>query len=320
MNQSTPIPSPDAVVEPDPGVASIGRTARVIRESTPEEPPWLVPGMLALGSVTELNGREKVGKGYFLAYLLGSLERNEATVLGPGPGEPVRTLIFTEEPTQSLKEKFDLFDISDAMVVYQWELAGRPWHEVIEWLVQNAVRLECQLIFIDNISAATGVTDEAGVELARKVEPLGAKAKEHGLAVLYDRHQRKAPGRVEDLSRGSTALAGAVDVIVAMTKGDTRGTRERTLTSWGRLWATNWVKQVELSEDKTVYHALEGDWKERHLFDREEWTAKEFAAVIGATDDTARDFLETHPNVESRRGAGPRGATLYTVSRPPSLD
>jgi hypothetical protein len=311
------VPDPDATVEAPQ--AKIGRTAKYIREHVPAEPPWLVPGMIALGSTTEFNGREKIGKGYFLHYLVGALEKGESTVLGPAAAEPVRTLIFTEEPEQSLKEKFDLFDISNAMVVYQWELGAKDWLEIVDFLVQSARQIGAQMIYVDNISAATKTQDEAGMELARKMEPLAQKAKEYNLAVLYDRHQRKAAGKVEDAMRGSTALAGAVDIIVAMTRAET-GSRERTLTSWGRLWDTNWQKQIELMEDQTGYNVLEGDWRTRILLERDAWTAKEFGARINKTDDTARQYLRDHPNVEVQPGAGQYGADLYVISKPPSLD
>jgi hypothetical protein len=317
------IPDPLAVVEapPEAQPPRVGRTAQEVRDDTPAEPLWLVPGMLARGSVTELNGREKIGKGYWNHYLIGALEHGEATVLGPPPAEgKVRTLIFTEEPVQALKEKFDLFDISNAMVVYHWETAmlGLTWEQTAVWLVEQAVKLECALIFVDNISAATGVLDEAGVELARKVEPLTKQAKQHDLAVLYDRHQRKTKGAVEDVSRGGTGLAGAVDVIVAMQKGEGRQSRERQLTSWGRLWASNWTKQVELMEDHSGYVALDGDYRTRILLERDEWTAPDFAKAVGISDDTARTYLENHPNVEESGKLG--RATRYAVTRPPSLD
>lgn len=310
-----PIPHLADVSEAPP--VQIGRLAKVIRETVPEDPEWLVPGLLAPGTITEVNGREKIGKGYLLHYLVGALERGVDTFRGPS--RQASTLIYTEEPTQSLKEKFDLFDINDAMVVYQWELQAKPWLEVVDWLVYNAVERGDGLIYVDNVSAATQTQDEAGVELARKIEPLGAKAKEHGLAVMYDRHQRKAQGKIEDASRGSTSMAGAVDAILAITRGD-MGSRERTLTSWGRLWKHNWTQQVELTEDHKDYLALEGDWKTRMLLERDEWTAKDFAQVIGKTDDTARQYLRTHPNVEEQKGRGPHGADLYVVTKAPSID
>lgn len=300
-------------------VPTIGRTAEELRLSTPPEPEWLVPGILGLGMVTEVNGREKIGKGWFEAYLIGALERNEATLFGPGRDGSVKTLIYTEEPEVSLVQKFDSFDINSSFVVYQWELAKLNWLDKIDWLVNHALKIGAELIFIDNISAATGTEDEAGVELARKVEPLARKAKEHGLAILYDRHQRKTAGKVEDRSRGGTALAGAVDQIVAMEKGNER---ERKLVSWGRLWGHLWNRTVELNEDHNAYTDLgEGDWKDARLMERDEWTVSEFAEAIRQSTESARTYLEGTPLVMRRRTK--RGnAHVYDVIKdtPPALD
>lgn len=310
------IPTLDQVAEqPTP---TIGRTALALRQSTPVEPDWLVPGMLGLGMVTELNGREKIGKGWFEAFLVGSLERDESTFFGPGIGA-TKTMIYTEEPETALVQKFDSFDINEAFVVYQWELAKLKWADKIEWLVEQTLAQEAKLLFIDNISAATGTEDEAGVELARKVEPLARKAKEHHLAVLYDRHQRKTAGKVEDLSRGGTALAGAVDQIVAMTKGNER---ERKLDSWGRLWGHLWSRTVELNAEHTSYTDLgEGDWKDAQLMERDEWTVAEFAEAIRQSAESARVFLDGNPHVMRRKQK--RGnAYVYDVIKdtPPTLD
>lgn len=317
MTTTTEIPARDDEVE---AVApTIGRTALELRNSTPPEPDWLIPGMLGLGLTTELNGREKIGKGWFEAYLIGRLEHDEATLFGPGRSGPTRTLYYTEEPETSLVQKFEAFDIRTAFVVYQWELAKLGWQATVDWLIEHALELQTDLVFIDNISKATGTEDEAGVELARKVEPLAAKAKEHHLAVLFDRHQRKTAGKIEDLSRGGTALAGAVDQIVAMTKGTER---ERKLDSWGRLWGHLWSKTVELAEDHSDYVDLgEGDWRNARLLERDEWTVAEFAEVLRQSNESARTFLEGSPLVMKRRTK--RGnAHVYDVIKetPPALD
>jgi hypothetical protein len=298
---------------------TVGRTAMQLRLSTPPEPEWLIPGMLGLGMVTELNGREKIGKGWFESYLIGALERGTPTFFGPGREKPTKALIYSEEPEVSMVQKFESFDISQAYVVWQWELAQLSWPAKIEWLVTHAVEMELDLIFIDNISAATGTDDEAGVELARKVEPLARKAKEHQLAVLYDRHQRKTAGKVEDLARGGTALAGAVDQIVAMSKGTER---ERKLDSWGRLWGHLWNRTVELTEEHDDYVDLgEGDWKDARTLEKDEWTVAEFAQAINQSPESARTYLEGSPLVMKRRQK--RGnAYVYDVIREtaPALD
>lgn len=299
---------------------TVGRTARSLRDSTPEEPDWLVPGILGLGMATELNGREKIGKGWFESYLLGRLEHGIPTLFGPGNvAEPASALIYTEEPEYSLREKMEAFDVERAFIVYHWELAMMTWTSKIDWLSKAAIEKGCRVLFVDNISSATGVDDENGVALARSVEPLTQKAKEHNIALLYDRHQRKSGGQVEDLSRGGTALAGAVDQIVAMMKADGN---ERKLKSWGRLWQHNWDRTVELTESHNDFVDLGNtDWREARLLERNEWTAAEFAEVINQSADSARMYLDGSNHV-MRRSERRGKAYVYEVVRdtPPSLD
>lgn len=305
-----PVPA-QAVPAPEPPV--IGRTAADLIQSTPEEPEWLIPGLLAPGTVTELNAREKAGKGWFINYLIGCMERGERTVFGDS--KQASTLIFTEEPHQPLREKFEAFGVSDSYVVFQWELGQKKWLEIVDWMTEFMATNDHKLLFIDNISAATRTADEAGVELARKVENLVLRAKEYDFAVLFDRHQRKAGGKVEDLSRGTTSLAGAVDAICAMEKEEGR---VRKLSCRGRLFAHDWVKYVELLADKSGYQEVIGDHKLQKLLERQEWTAPEFATAIGRSVDTARDYLAESPYVEK---TGEGRATRYIVNaQVPALD
>lgn len=309
----TDVPAPAQDAEPTP----VGRTFKELRDHEPEKTPWLVPGMLSVGSTTELNGREKAGKGYFVAHLVASLEKDAESVLGTSSVGPVRTMYYTEEPPSALKEKGDRFGIENAFVVYHWELDG-PWFERVPRLVEHALEQKCGMLFVDNISRATGTEDEAGVELARKIEPLAMMARQYELTVLYDRHQRKSGGKTEDLSRGSTALAGSIDNIVAMEKRGRAGSRERKLTSWGRLWESSWEAHVELDEENWTYRKLEGDFKQRLLLERDFWTVKDFAKAIKQSEDSARSYLQESPLVEEDGRDGK--AVVYSVHKPPSLD
>lgn len=308
-----------ADVTPAP-VPTVGRTARALRDTTPEEPDWLVPGILGLGMATEVNGREKIGKGWFEAYLLGRLEHEEPTFFGPGNIEGgASALIYTEEPEYSLREKMEAFDVERGFIIYHWELGMMTWPQKVDWLAKATIDKGAKVLFVDNISSATGVEDENGVALARAVEPLTQKAKEHNIALLYDRHQRKSGGQVEDLSRGGTALAGAVDQIVAMMKADGN---ERRLKSWGRLWHHNWERVVELTEDHKDFVDLGNtDWRLARLLERDEWTAAEFAEALSQSPDAARLYLDGSEHVirrSERRGR----AYVYDVKRnsPPPLD
>ena len=230
-----------------------GRTAGELLASSPEEPNWLVPGLLAPGWTIKLAGREKLGKGTLAFYLLGRLERGEPTVFGAEPERPVTALVLSEEPEESVREKLDAFGIRRARIVFGYELAGLPWEEKIEALVQTAVAEGHGIVFVDNISRATGVEDESGPELARAVEKLADRIRAAGLAGIVDHHHKKGEARLEDKSRGNTALAGAMDVNVELERVGGWTSRRRKVSARGRLRSTIWQRGIELSEDGRDY-------------------------------------------------------------------
>jgi AAA domain len=269
----------------------------------------------------EAAAREKTGKGTFVMYLLGKLERREPTVFGPAASDKVTALIYTEEPEDSLHDKLKSFGLERATVVFHWELRSLSWKDVAKWLVAKAVRQGHGLLFVDNISRATGTEEEAGTELARKAEQLSDLAQEHGLAVLIDHHHPKSGGKLEDRSRGGTALAGACENNVELERKGDWESRERHLSSRGRVSATIWSTTLELSADGTDYTEATGeDFKVRVLREREKWTAEDFGEAIGRDVSTARKWLNDSPLVsreEGRRGGrGGSAAVIYRVTAP----
>jgi putative DNA primase/helicase len=299
-----------------------GRTARELRDDTPTEPPWLVPGVIAQGWLVKLAGREKAGKGTLIAYLLGALERGEPTVFGPAPSEPVTALVYSEEPAGSLGEKLRSFNVVRATVVHGWELGRLTWAETAQWLVAKALHEGHGLIFVDNVSRATETEDESGTELGRKVELLADLAKPHGLAVLVDHHHRKSGGKVGDRSRGGTALAGACENNVELEHRGDWESRERHLSSRGRVEATIWEKRIVLSSDGADYAEATGeDFRVRVLRERDQWTVKGFADAIDRSEDVARRWLKECPHVRKAKGGrgasgGGRTAAIYRVVEP----
>jgi len=113
-----------------------------------------------------------------------------------------------------------------------------------------------------------------------------------------------------------TALAGAVDQIVAISKGPNR---ERKLSGWGRMRASEWDKVVELAEDFSGYTDL-GDADPRFdlLLSRPEWTVAEWEAASRLSNESARQYLEGSSSV--MRSNEKRGrANVYTTIKPPEL-
>jgi len=283
--------------------APIGRTAAELLAETPVEPDWLIPGVAARGWMVKFAAREKTGKGTLIAYLLGRLERGEATVFGAAAA-PTTALIYTEEPQDSIREKIDRAGLREAFIVYGYALAGHTWPEKVDRLVTEASERGAGVVFVDNISRAAGIEDEAGVELARAAEHLGETAKAAGLTVLIDHHHKKGAGKLADKSRGGTALAGACDNNVEMVRpGNDWQTRVRKLSSLGRLTACLWEQTVALSEDGRDFEMVAGDTQPQTAGDRRRLrilrdagddgvTAKDFAGQAGIGDTMARTVLD----------------------------
>lgn len=279
-----------------------GRLARDLTSEAPAEIDWLVPGFVAPGWTVKVAAREKVGKGTLAQYVIGHLERGEDTCFGPTP-RPTTALILTEEPQESMVEKLRLFGVEKARIVSNWELASLSWSEKVALLVEVAVTEGRGLIFVDNISRAAGVDDEAGIELARAIEQLQDRCRANRIAAWIDHHHKKGSGRDEDKSRGSTSISGAADVNVDMFR---KPGRLRRLTSIGRVRATTWEGLIELSEDGTDYALVaegeaEGDDEARAAADatadrmmlgtRGELTIAQFKEARGVSTTTARRRL-----------------------------
>lgn len=292
-----------AAGEAPEGSEIVGRRAADLLAETPESPEWLVPGVLAAGWMVKLAAREKVGKGTLAYYVFGCLERGEATVFGPAAREKITTLIYTEEPIDSTRAKVANARLERSRIVFGWELQSLTgWKARVDRLVEIAEYEGHGLIFVDNVSRASGVEEEAGVELARAAEYLSDAAKAADLAVWIDHHHKKGAGKLEDKSRGGTALAGACDNNVEMERVGDWDSRVRRLSSRGRLSSTVWQRQIALSSDGTSYESVADDTQPQTVRERarlrtlseheDGMTASEFSDLIDASDDTARRVLD----------------------------
>lgn len=288
---------------PEEAFRPVGRSAADLLSETPVEPDWLIPGVMARGWMVKFAAREKTGKGTLIAHLLGKLEHGQATVFGKATAT-ASALIYTEEPPESIREKIEHSSLSEAWIVYGWELASlTTWEAKVDRLVEIASEGDHDVIFVDNISRAAGVEDEAGVELARAAEYLGERAKALGLSVVIDHHHKKGAGKLDDKSRGGTALAGACDNNIEMVRVGGWDSRVRRLSSRGRLSSTIWEQTIALSDDGREYHSVAGSTQPQTLRERERlrvlhnagdagMTAAEFASAAEIGNNTARRALD----------------------------
>jgi len=199
-------------------------TAREIAQETPEEVDWLAPPWVAAGAITEVTGKAKAsGKTTWIMHMVAAcLDGGE--FLGQQMAEtPV--VYLTEERPATLREALSragLLERDDLHVMYWHDTLGVAWPDVVAQAAAKCQQIGARLLVVDTLSqfAKLKGDDEsaAGAALAA-LGPLQAAAAQ-GLGVLESRHERKGGGEVGESGRGSSAFAGAADVVLKLGRAE----------------------------------------------------------------------------------------------------
>jgi hypothetical protein len=265
-----------------------------VRQQGKPDADWLVPGVIAKGQTTLIQGREKLsGKSTLLAYLMAAMERGDGTVFGPAFHRPVRSVWLTEEPEGPLYEKVERFGLGGGvLIVRNYAIAELGFEAKLDLMEQVARAFKADHLVIDPLTRIAHVEDEAGTELGKRAEKASDLAQSTGLAVTIIHHDNKAVARaVEDRGRGSTSLQAHVDQIIHVERRKKRPPRERELVSWGRVDEADWTRTIELADDKRSYIVPFEQTTDALLLEGPT-TVKDFAETIGTTPDTARRRLD----------------------------
>lgn len=230
------------------------RTAREISEMSAERVPWVVEGYVAEAAITLIDGKPKAsGKTTLVTHLC-------RKVLDGEPFMGLRTsatsvVYLSEQSTATFRESLaraGLQDRDDFAVLLWSDTVGANWNRVVREATEEAVRRGAKLLVVDTLPQFAGLQGDAensaGAALAA-IKPLQEAAAVHGLAIIVVRHERKSGGQVGDSGRGSSAFAGAVDVVVSLRRveGNSRPTL-REIHALSRFDATPDVLVVELTE------------------------------------------------------------------------
>ena len=157
----------------------------------------------------------------------------------PAP-EPTAVVLLSEEPLSASHEGLraaGLNDASNLHILTSFDARGHQWSEIVTAAVQQAVSVSARALFIDTPGPFAGLEGEsenfAGPALAAMTALDEATAA--GLSVLMPWHDRKSGGEIGESGRGSSAFAGAVDIILALRKP--KGSRDtvRTIQAVGRF-------------------------------------------------------------------------------------
>ncbi len=202
-------------------ISLIFRSAREIALSTPSAAMWIAKPWVALGALTELDGKVKVsGKTTFVTHMVrsildGSTFLAEATMKTP-------VVYLTEQNDASFREalrRAGLLEREDLSVLTWSQTTLLPWYDVVMAAAGEAQRISAKLIVVDTLPQFAGIEGDGENTSGRAldaVRPLQQVVGDHGVSVLVTRHERKSGGEVGDSGRGSSAFAGAADIVISL--------------------------------------------------------------------------------------------------------
>jgi hypothetical protein len=217
---------------------------------------WIIPGYVAKGATTELGAKVKMGKT--------TLNLNMVRAAAEGQnflGKPTlksSTVYLTEQPPVSFRqaiERAGLLSRDDFRFLLHSDARTIPWPELAAAAVGECKRVGATLLVVDTLGQFAGLLGDSennsGDALAA-MQPLQRAASE-GIAVVIVRHERKSGGDVGDSGRGSSAFAGAVDIVLSLRKpvGNSRKTL-RVLQAVSRFSETPAELLIELRENTYV--------------------------------------------------------------------
>ena len=212
-----------AALRKEVAAESIFRSAKQLAETTPEQVEWVLTGYVACGATTEVAAKVKLGKTTLILHACRAM-LDSTPFLGFRTREVPAILYLTEQPDASFREALEAADLlgRENFVFTSWHSArALSWPKVVAAAVAEAKRIGAPLIVVDTLPQWAGIVDEnSSAEALAAMRPLQEAAGVHGLAVVIVRHDRKSGGEVGDSRRGSSAFAGAVDIVLSLRKPD----------------------------------------------------------------------------------------------------
>lgn len=200
-------------------------------------PPWLIPGLIAKSSLTELTASPKAGKSTLIAGMTRALLDGGDFLNRPCALSPV--LWASEQSSVSLAATVSGASLrGDPRFRYLLRCdipLNEPWPEVVEDMAEYCKTEGVGVLFIDTLSPWCRLTDENDSgQAVRAIEPL-RQAAGQGLAVVTARHARKSGGSISHSGRGSSAFAGEADILLSLTRPEGSQANVRRLEVLGRF-------------------------------------------------------------------------------------
>jgi len=232
-------------------------TAREIGETTPAEPEWVARPWMARGAITEIDGKIKAAGKTTWALGMCSKMLDGVDFMGE-PTTKTSIVYLTEQAPATFRQalaRADLTDRDDFHALFWHDTVGIPWSTVVAFAAE-AARQRQAVLFVDTVSQFANITGDsennAGAAL-EAMRPLQEATARHNLAVGIVRHERKSGGDVGDSGRGSSAFAGAVDVVLSIRRSESHARPTiRVIHALSRFSETPDVTVVDLQDGEYV--------------------------------------------------------------------
>ena len=201
--------------------------------------PMLLQPYLVAGTILSFVGKIKDGKTSNALEMVRCVLRKQGYCGFAAPGAEGRVLLASEQTRASLSKQLadaGLHEDEGLIVTYLSDCRGQPWSIIGPALVRYATDANITLIVVDTASRWFGFKGDeenhsGGAEHVDVFLPFCAT----GGAVILSRHARKSGGAVSDAARGSSAIEGAADVILHITKPTGHGADVRQIEAVGRF-------------------------------------------------------------------------------------
>ena len=233
------------------------QTAAEVATQTPERIEWIAYPWVAKGAATEVECKIKTaGKTTFVTHMV-------AAVLDGAPflGEPTTetpVVYLTEQPRTSFRQALAracLLDRKDLAVLFWHDVMPVPWSVVARAAIKECQRLGSKLLVVDTgaqFAKLFGDSENKSGDALQAMQPL-QEATAAGIAVILVWHERKSGGDVSDAGRGSSAVGGAVDVVLAIRRpGGNSQPTIRAIQALSRFDETPQDLMVELTNNGYV--------------------------------------------------------------------
>lgn len=226
--------------------------------STEERVQWIAPGYVAKGAITELGARIKMGKTTLVLNLVRAAAEEHA-FLGK-PTLKAATVYLTEQPAASFRqamERVGLLGREDFHLLLHNEVRVVTWPGIVSAAIAECRRVAASILVVDTLAQFArliGDSENNSGDALAAMLPL-QQAVAEGLAVIIVRHERKSGGEVGDSGRGSSAFAGAADIVLSLRRNEGNSRKAiRLLQAVSRFSETPAEQVIELREN--VYISL----------------------------------------------------------------